>query len=102
MPVSKRLKDGIQAYLKLMDEFQAKELALDEARKAEDRARDLVRNKASEIIAEMKVCAKPAANELSIREMLVEVDGRVFLLSEFPKDQHRVIPSYVQEMKLER
>lgn len=100
MPVSKRLKDGIQVYLKLLNDYQTKKQAVEQAQDKERAARRALQEKISEVLLEANSCA--LAQTETRPGSLIEVDGKIYLLDLHPKDFGNDLPSHIREMKLER
>ena len=99
MPLTKRFKDGIQAYKTLVKDLHQAQQVLASANSAYSKAKRALDEKVSELLKELDGCV-PADPKGADR--VVEVDGKHYLVTNSPRDAHTPTPSYVIEIKVEK
>lgn len=100
MPLSKRLKDDIRVYMKLLTDYQTKAKAHEDAATAKQSALLAVNAKGREIATEIKSCLPGESCKTGV--VLVEIDGALYSLDPTTEDmRHGPIP-YVRLMEVHK
>lgn len=93
MPASKRLKDCILDYQKLLAEMRTKALEAENAQDAFRQARAAVVRKNEELLTEIRTCFPDSA-----RTKLIQIENKFYLLHKGSTE----LEGFVQEVFLER
>lgn len=102
MPLSKRFRDALLSYQSLYEEFlSAQQVALS-AKSSYSKAKLALDSKINEILNEASSCVPSPPPGVSHKEILVELDGKTFLITNSPKDLQSEYPSYIKEVRVEK
>lgn len=99
MALSRRFKDCLKEFTKLDVDFRGAQQILASAQSSFRKLKSVREAKISEILKELD--STLPVIPLS-PERVVEVDGKVYLITNSPPDVNTEFPSYIREIKVER